>query len=344
MLDRRRAKAGSPVSHFDVEIEKHSLEAPDSSLAATLERGADLAAASLSKHTRRAYQGALQRLQDYLDQHDASLTDGWIAGYLVALFHRGYSPASAGMVVAAVRFQARVAGSPSPVGPVTDRILAGFRREGRQRGRGQVAGISWEMADTIADLIATSEPASLSALRDAALVSVMSDAMLRVSEVAALRCSDVQEDEDGAGLVLIRRSKTDQEGEGAVLFLGPGTMERIRTWKTAAGFNTGPLFRPVRVGGAVMKGPLSDRSVRQVIKDRAKQVGIDGVRVSGHSLRIGSAQSLARRGASLVELQQAGRWTSPHMPGRYVRGQLASRGPVARIRYRKKSRKEPLDP
>ena len=337
MPDRRRANTRTPVIHAHVEIEGDSLEAPDSSLAASLERGADLAAASLSNNTRRAYLGALQRLQDYLDQHDASLTDGWIASYLVALFHRGYSPASAGMVVAAVRFQARVASSPSPVGPATDRILAGFRREGRQRGRGQVAGISWEMADTIADLVATSEPESLSALRDAALVSVMSDAMLRVSEVAALRCSDVREDEDGAGLVLIRRSKTDQEGEGAVLFLGPGTMERIRAWKTAAGFNTGPLFRAIRVGGAVRKGPLSDRSVRQVIKDRAKQVGINGVRVSGHSLRIGSAQSLARRGASLVELQQAGRWTSPHMPGRYVRGQLASRGPVARIRYRKGS-------
>ena len=318
----------------DVEMEKDSLKALDSSVAASPESVADLAAASLSKNTRRAYGGALQRLQAYLDKHDASLTDGWLAGYLVALFHRGHSPASASMVVSAVRFQARMTGSPSPVGPATDRVLAGFRREGHHRGRGQVAGISWEMADTIAELIASAEPGSLSALRDAALVSVMSDAMLRVSEVAALRCSDIQEDEDGAGLVSIRQSKTDQEGEGAVLFLGPGTMERIRTWKTAAGFNTGPLFRPVRVGGAVRKAPLSDRSVRQVIKDRAKQVGIEGVRVSGHSLRIGSAQSLARRGASLVELQQAGRWTSPHMPGRYVRGQLASRGPVARIRYK----------
>ena len=318
----------------DVEVEKDSLKALDSSVAASPESVADLAAASLSKNTRRAYRGALQRLQAYLDKHDASLTDGWLAGYLVALFHRGHSPASASMVVSAVRFQARITGSPSPVGPATDRVLAGFRREGHQRGRGQVAGISWEMADTIAELIASAEPGSLSALRDAALVSVMSDAMLRVSEVAALRCADIEEARDGAGLVSIRQSKTDQEGEGAVLFLGPGTMERIRTWKTAAGFNTGPLFRPVRVGGAVRKAPISDRSVRQVIKDRAKQVGIEGVRVSGHSLRIGSAQSLARRGASLVELQQAGRWTSPHMPGRYVRGQLASRGPVARIRYK----------
>ena len=56
-------------------------------------------------------------------------------------------------------------------------------------------------------------------------------------------------------------------------------------------------------------------------------------RVSGHSLRVGGAQSLAAGGASLVEMQQAGRWQSPSMPGHYAKGQLADRGAVARIRY-----------
>ena len=43
-------------------------------------------------------------------------------------------------------------------------------------------------------------------------------------------------------------------------------------------------------------------------------VGIGG-RVSGHSLRVGGAQSLAVGGASLVELQTAGRWQSPSESG-----------------------------
>ena len=61
------------------------------------------------------------------------------------------------------------------------------------------------------------------------------------------------------------------------------------------------------------------------------EAGIGG-RVSGHSLRIGAAQSLAERDVSLAELQRAGRWKSPAMPGYYVRGQEASRGAVARLR------------
>ena len=64
----------------------------------------------------------------------------------------------------------------------------------------------------------------------------------------------------------------------------------------------------------------------------AAAAGIEG-RVSGHSLRVGGAQSLAAGGASIVEMQTAGRWQSPAMPGHYARGQLAARGAVARVRY-----------
>lgn len=333
MSKAQPVNACPPAAHSDARTESALVETSDSSLAASAGRVANLTAASLSENTQRAYRGALERLRKFLEEHDAPLTDGSLADYLVSLFRQGRSPVSAGMVVAAVRFQSKAADSPSPVGPATNRVLAGFRREARQRGRGQVGGISWELADVIAALITVIEPESLHALRDAALFLVMSDALLRVSEVAKLQCDDIQDDEDGAGLLSIRHSKTDQNGEGAVLFLGELTMQRVRAWKTAAGFSSGPLFRPVRVGGVVGTEALSSRSIRSVIKKRARQAGIKGIRISGHSLRIGSAQSLARRGASLVELQQAGRWTSPHMPGRYVRGQLAARGPVARIRY-----------
>ena len=105
-----------PVHHSDVQTDSVAVTASDPSLAGVPKGVAGLAAASLPKNTRRAYRGALQRLQDFLDQHDARLTDGWLARYLASLFHRGQSPATASMVVAAVRFQARTTGAPSPVG------------------------------------------------------------------------------------------------------------------------------------------------------------------------------------------------------------------------------------
>ena len=263
------------------------------------------------------------------------------------LFTAGKSPATLAQVVAAVRLRAKLSGAPSPTGPATDRMLAGARRKGRRRGRGQVTGVRWEQADAAAAVAArdggrgdgargdgSRNDISLSAFRDAAIIAVMSDAMLRVSELAALECGDVDADpEDGSGRLTIRRSKTDQEGAGAVQYLGPATLERVRVWTRAAGVSDGALFRRVRRGGRVVgERALSPQAVRTIVKRRAGEAGVEG-RVSGHSLRVGAAQSLAAAGASVVEMQVAGRWASPSMPGRYARGELAARGAVARLRY-----------
>ena len=82
-----------------------------------------LADASISVNTRRAYLGALARV-------DAWLTDGVLAAYLGAIFEAGRAPATAALAVAAVRFRAKLAGQADPAGEATARVLAGFRRTG----------------------------------------------------------------------------------------------------------------------------------------------------------------------------------------------------------------------
>ena len=101
---------------------------------AVRETAKGLAAALVSANTRRAYEGALRRLRDWLDGR--TLDDGTLAEYLAARFEVGHSPAAAGQVVAAVRFYAKLGGQPSSVGPATERVLAGFRREGQGQGAG----------------------------------------------------------------------------------------------------------------------------------------------------------------------------------------------------------------
>ena len=95
-----------------------------------------------------------------------------------------------------------------------------------------------------------------------------------------------------------------------MLYLGEATMRRIAAWREAAGVDAGPLFRRIRRGDHVEGSAITDRAARSIIRARAAEAGIEG-HVSGHSLRIGAAQSLAAAGAGLVELQQAGRWDSP---------------------------------
>ncbi len=117
-----------------------------------------------------------------------------------------------------------------------------------------------------------------------------------------------------------------------VQFLGEPTVARVRAWLLEAGLTKGPLFRPLFKSGRLREGRLTERSIRRIIIQRARDAGVEG-RISGHSLRVGSALSLASAGASLAGMQVAGRQRSPAMPGRYAQGQLAKQGPMARLRY-----------
>ena len=170
-------------------------------------RALELVQASISANTKRAYTAALTRFDKAIG--DNPVTDTVVANYLAALYDAEKSPATCSQVVAALKFRAKLQDLPPPVGPRTNRVLAGIRRQGRGRGRGQASGVNFSQAEAAA-AIAAGE-GSIQGRRDAAIISVMSDGLLRVSELVALQVDDLAFEPDG-GRVTIRHSKTDQEG------------------------------------------------------------------------------------------------------------------------------------
>ena len=110
-----------------------------------------LADHSLSPNTRDSYARALRQFDAWRGPEVA--TDATLAAYLGWLFEQGRAPATAALVVAAVTFRATLAGA-SVRGPQTDRVLAGFRRDGADRGRGQAAPLT---ADGLAAILATAD-------------------------------------------------------------------------------------------------------------------------------------------------------------------------------------------
>ena len=225
------------------------------------------AQAPVSGNTRRSYEAALRGFE----RSGRPGTDAGVAAYLGDLFGKGRSAAVAAMAVAALRFRAGLEGRDSPVGTETERVLDMFRRLDTGRGYGRVAGISWEEADRACGLAERS--GDLAGLRDAAVVAVGSDALLRVSEIEALDVGDVDLADQ---TVLIRRSKTDQEGEGVVQYLGEPTVARVRAWMEAAALAEGPLFRPLYKSGRLREGRLTQRSIRSIIIRRARDAGVRG--------------------------------------------------------------------
>lgn len=111
-------------------------------------------------------------------------------------------------------------------------------------------------------------------LRDAAILSLGYDAGLRVSELAAIEVEQIEAQEDGSALLELPRSKTDQDGKGAFVWLSPDTMRRVALWREAASIRGGVLFRRVAVTRTKVREARGERTIRdlayhaQVDRDR----------------------------------------------------------------------------
>ena len=121
---------------------------------------------------------------------------------------------------------------------------------------------------------------------------------------------------------------------GETLYICDSTRNLIGRYRKRAGIQSGALFRRIRYHEHVTADRLGVKGAREAIQRWAKEAGIEGA-ISGQSLRIGSALSLAEAGATVKEMQRAGRWLDPAMPARYVRGAPAEQSPVKRYKDRK---------
>jgi Site-specific recombinase XerD len=163
-------------------------------------------------------------------------------------------------------------------------------------------------------------PDSLPGKRDKVLVALGFEGLCRRSELAALRSEDVVENRHGQLALLIRRGKADQTGEGRVVTLSEATAGLLLDWIAAAGIEDGPLIRPVYRGKALARH-MAGFSISRLLKSIAKRAGIDPetvMTISGHSLRVGAAQTLLGDGHDLLRLMKAGGWKSATTVLRYV--------------------------
>jgi len=206
-----------------------------------------------------------------------------------------------------------------------NRLVRGIARTHRRIPRG-AKGLTHEDWTAIRALDTPWPKSSLGILwRDIALVGVMRDLMLRRSEAVRLQWGDVAYQRDGTALVTIRHGKTDQEGFGAVRYLGEMATADLKRWQREQPGHS--RYLDVRL----VFGLVRDRTVCQIIERLARQAGLEGA-YSGHSPRIGMAEDLAQTpGVTMAGIQFAGRWTDSKMPAYYARNMDARNGPVARL-------------
>jgi len=254
-------------------------------------------------------------------------TPDTVAAYLESLAGE-YSTATIKLKLTAISTLHKLA--EAPVNPALHpRVTMTMKGIARNQGtrQHQAGGLGWAQLR----LALAALPDTPKGKRDAALLLVGLDSMARRSELAALQVGDIQQSIDGAGSILIRKSKTDQTGDGAIKYLSATAMQAVADWLAVADIESGPIFRGVDKHGNVANNQLSDMGVYRAIKKAAALAGVDPAMFSGHILRVGAAQDMATANVELPSIMQAGGWKSAAMVARYTERMNANRSGAAKL-------------
>jgi len=262
--------------------------------------------------TREAYASDWRDFAAWCAQRGAAALPahvGIVAAYLSSLADSGRKASTIGRRAAAIGYHHKIAGHEPPTSSEGVKVvLRGIRRT---IGTGR-AGKAPATADVLTSMLALC-PDTLIGKRDRALLALGFAGAFRRSELCALQVDDLAEVPDGLR-ILIRRSKTDQEGQGQEVAIPRGyrlrPVEAVQTWLAAAEISTGPVFRAVALGGKVSDAALVDDSASRIVKRYAARVGLDASCFAGHSLRSGFLTSAAESGASVFKMTEVSRHRS----------------------------------
>ncbi|MCM3887168.1 site-specific integrase [Frankia sp. R82] len=304
------------------------------------ERVGDYARASRARSTWRAYDADLRHFHTWCAQQPVALVaipaePSTVAGYLVALADAGYKPSTIRRRLAAISVGHQLAGQPSPtsaaqVGAVWD----GIRRTHGMRPTRKTALDT----DLLARVVAPLGDEELADVRDRALLLVGFAGCLRRGELVGLDVADLDETPDGL-VVHVRRSKTDQDGAGALVGITYGShrttcpVRAWTAWARRADLGDGPAFRGITRHGHLGATRLHPSSVARIVQRRVAAAGLDAADFAGHSLRSGFATAAARAGVHDRAIMRQGRWRSAASLDAYVRpGRLFDRdNPSGRV-------------
>ena len=160
--------------------------------------------------------------------------------------------------------------------------------------------------------------------RDKALLLVGYAGTFRRSELSGLNVEDLNFVNDGV-IITLRKSKTDQAGEGIKKGILYGENEKtcpvqaLKHWLDIAGITSGAVFRNFDIHCNLNEARLSHKGVALIVKRHVKKIGKNEKDFAGHSLRSGSVTQGAINGANDRALMNQGGWKTRSMIDRYVK-------------------------
>jgi integrase len=337
----RQLPARIPAEHRAIDVREAAGLPADLTpeLLADIEDAAELVRGRRAKATIRAYDADLRALQSYLRDRGQP-ADLPVSPLLVAAFVSAESrpddrpgherPARAISTIerrlAAIGKAHQLAGLEDPTKDQRVRdAMTGARRRLRTAPTREKAALGLE---DLEQMLRAIPKATHAGRRDRALLLTGIAGAFRRSELVALDVGDVRFVPEGM-LVSIRRSKTDQEGQGATLAIAYGdrpefcAVRALRSWLEHAEIGDGPIFRRIRAGDRLTPDRLTDRSVALIVKRHAEPVGLDPELFAGHSLRSGGITAAVREGHDERALARLSRHRNMDVLRGYIRRESA---------------------
>ena len=160
-------------------------------------------------------------------------------------------------------------------------------------------------------------------LRDRSIILIGFSGGFRRSELVNIDYDDIEFVSEGVK-IFIKRSKTDQFGEGSVKALPYFDNSQycpvasLQKLINISKINSGPLFRRFLKGLKLSEKRLTDQTVALLIKEYLELAGIDSKNYSGHSLRSGFATSAAESGAEERSIMAMTGHKTTQMVRRYI--------------------------
>jgi len=161
-------------------------------------------------------------------------------------------------------------------------------------------------------------------LRDRSIILIGFAGGFRRNEIVSLDYDDLDFVQEGLKIIL-RRSKTDQFGEGfkkaLPYFDNPQycPVMSLKKWLEISKITSGPVFRRFSKGSKLSNSRLTDQTVALLIKEYLRLAGIDSKNYSGHSLRSGFATSAAESGVEERSIMAMTGHKSTEMVRRYIK-------------------------
>lgn len=288
--------------HLGLQQPPTALDLPgDAELQRLTERAAEYAQNSHAENTLRAYRADWADFLAFCQARQAQAlpaAPAVVGAYLTALAEQGRKTSTLKRRLVAIGKAHELAQQPNAARHAeVALVLAGIVREQGSMPVGKAPA----MTADIRAMVDALPSGRLLATRDRALLLVGFAGGFRRSELVSLDVADLDFRRDGL-VIMLRRSKTDQEGEGREIAVPYGSnpstcpVRALQDWLKAAGISAGPVWRPIGKGDRLLTGRLSDKAVSLVVKRSAAAIGLDPSRFGGHSLRSGLATSAAAAG------------------------------------------------